>query len=385
MERNDDSRLSPGGEPEGGLETLTCEAEAILRAILETTSDGVLTVDTEGRILSFNPAAEKIFGYRAAEVVGRPVSLLVPPPVNQSHRVHLENFLRTGRSRIVGRGREVTGRRKSGETFPLFLVVCEVQFAERRLFTAIARDLTEYKRLQDQMSQSQQLAAIGEMAASVAHEIKNPLAGISGAIEILRDTLPDDDDRRQIMDEILSEVLRLDNTVRDLLAFSRPWNPDLQWCNLRELTERAATAFQEQEEAWNLSYRFQGPAEVIARVDPWLFEKVLWNLLSNARDAMSGDGGMIQFHFQERPGWVELTVSDQGKGIPSELLNNVFRPFFTTKNRGTGLGLAICKKIMDAHNGSIMLQSREGEGTTVILRWPVPRQGSGTSGTSETP
>ncbi|HOM99809.1 MAG TPA: PAS domain S-box protein, partial [Acidobacteriota bacterium] len=249
-------------------------AGALLKAVLDTCLDAVVTIDTEGRILSFNPSAERIFGYTEAEVLGQEISLLVPPPADVEHKTFIQQFLRTRRSNVVGRGREVTGMRRNGERFPLYLVVSEVQFDDRVYFAGIARDLTDYKRLQSEMVQSQQLAAVGEMAASVAHEIKNPLAGISGAIEILRDTLAPDDYRREIMQEILSEVERLDDTVRDLLAFSRPWNPDLQWCNLRELVERVASSFQEQEEAWELSYRFEGPADIPVRLDPWLFEKV---------------------------------------------------------------------------------------------------------------
>lgn len=345
-------------------------AGALLKAVLDTCLDAVVTIDTEGRILSFNPSAERIFGYTEAEVLGQEISLLVPPPADVEHKAFIQQFLRTRRSNVVGRGREVTGMRRNGERFPLYLVVSEVQFDDRVYFAGIARDLTDYKRLQSEMVQSQQLAAVGEMAASVAHEIKNPLAGISGAIEILRDTLAPDDYRREIMQEILSEVERLDDTVRDLLAFSRPWNPDLQWCNLRELVERVASSFQEQEEAWELSYRFEGPADIPVRLDPWLFEKVMWNLLGNARDAMPQGGGRIAFSLDQGPGFVEVSIQDSGRGIPEDLLQNVFRPFFTTKNRGTGLGLAICKKIVDAHSGSIRLESAEGKGTKVILRFP---------------
>ncbi|HRR25930.1 MAG TPA: PAS domain S-box protein [Acidobacteriota bacterium] len=345
-------------------------AGALLKAVLDTCLDAVVTIDTEGRILSFNPSAERIFGYTEAEVLGQEISLLVPPPADVEHKTFIQQFLRTRRSNVVGRGREVTGMRRNGERFPLYLVVSEVQFDDRVYFAGIARDLTDYKRLQSEMVQSQQLAAVGEMAASVAHEIKNPLAGISGAIEILRDTLAPDDYRREIMQEILSEVERLDDTVRDLLAFSRPWNPDLQWCNLRELVERVASSFQEQEEAWELSYRFEGPADIPVRLDPWLFEKVMWNLLGNARDAMPQGGGRIAFSLDQGPGFVEVSIQDSGRGIPEDLLQNVFRPFFTTKNRGTGLGLAICKKIVDAHSGSIRLESAEGKGTKVILRFP---------------
>lgn len=345
------------------------ESEATLRAILETCVDGIITINEQGQVLSFNPAAVRIFGYRPEEVLGQDVGILMPDPLRQLHQGFIDHHLTTRETRIIGLGREVTGRRKDGTLFPLYLAVSDVSIRGRKMFTGIVRDLTDFKRLQEEIIQSQKLAAIGEMAASVGHEIKNPLAGIGGAIEILKDTLGETDTRRQIMDEILSEVRRLDNTVRDLLAFSRPWNPDAQLCRLHEIAERVVRTFQEQEELTELQIAMENGAQNAAMVDPWLFEKVLWNLLDNASDAMGGHGE-IRLSFSEGPGYVQLVVSDSGNGVPQEHLHDVFRPFFTTKNRGTGLGLAICKKIMDAHGGSISLTSVPRQGTRVTLQFP---------------
>lgn len=346
------------------------ESEATLRAILDTCVDGIITIDGQSRILSFNPAAVRIFGYQPEEVIGRDVSTLMPEPYQRQHPGYVDHFLKTRQSQIIGRGREVVGRRKDGSTFPLYLAVSDVNLRGRKMFTGIARDLTDFKKMQDEMIQAQKLAAIGEMAASVGHEIKNPLAGIGGAIEILKDTLDAGDPRRQVMDDILSEVKRLDNTVRDLLAFSRPWNPDLQVCHLEEVAERVVGTFQEQQDVTRVRFVFGSPTEVQARVDPWLFEKVLWNILDNANDAMGGEGEVC-FAFDSGPGYVEMTVTDSGAGMSPELLHKIFRPFFTTKNRGTGLGLAICKKILDAHGGSIAISSQPQKGTKVRIRVPA--------------
>ncbi len=351
-------------------ETALGESEATLRAILDTCVDGIITIDAESQILSFNPAAVRIFGYQPAEVIGEDVSILMPEPYQRQHSGYVDHFLKTQQSQIIGRGREVVGRRKDGSTFPLYLAVSDVNVRGRKMFTGIARDLTDFKKMQDEMIQAQKLAAIGEMAASVGHEIKNPLAGIGGAIEILKDTLDPGDPREQVMDDILSEVKRLDNTVRDLLAFSRPWNPDFQVCHVEEVAERVARAFQEQEDLTRVQFVFGPPAETQARVDPWLFEKVLWNILDNANDAMGGEGE-VRFAFDSGPGYVEMTVIDSGAGMPPALLKDIFRPFFTTKNRGTGLGLAICKKILDAHGGSIAISSQLQKGTKVRIRVPA--------------
>jgi two-component system sensor kinase FixL len=345
-------------------------SEATLRAILDTCVDGIITVNEQGSVLSFNPAAVRIFGYRPEEVLGRDVNILMPDPYKGLHPGYLRRYLKTQEPRIIGTGREVVGRRQDGATFPLYLAVSAVSLSGNRMFTGIVRDLTDFKRMQNEIIQAQKLAAIGEMAASVGHEIKNPLAGISGAIEILKDTLSDEDSRRQVMDDILTEVQRLDNTVRDLLAFSKPWNPDTQLCNPQEIVERVSDSFREKEDLNDLEFVFNGDCNTTVRIDPWLFEKVLWNLLDNASDAMSGTGE-IQFAFEETPGFLTLTVRDSGHGVPPEHQDDVFRPFFTTKSRGTGLGLAICKKIMDAHGGTISLFSIPQKGTKVSVQFPL--------------
>ncbi len=351
-------------------ENALVESEATLRAILETCVDGIITIDAEGSILSFNPAAVRIFGYQPYEVIGEAVKMLMPDPHHGRHPGYIRQFLETKKTRLIGIGREVIGKRKDGTTFPLYLAVSDVNVHGRKMFAGIVRDLTDFKKMQDEIIQAQKLAAIGEMAASVGHEIKNPLAGISGAIEILRDTFDEGDSRVQIMDDILSEVKRLDNTVRDLLAFSRPWNPDTQFCSLQEIVERVARSFQEQEDLAEVKFAFGSSIRTKVRVDPWLFEKVLWNVLDNATDAMHNQGE-ISFNLTESPGYVTLCVQDSGDGVPVEHLNDVFRPFFTTKSRGTGLGLAICKKILDAHGGAISLFSIPRKGTKVTIRLPV--------------
>ena len=345
-------------------------SEATLRAILDTCVDGIITVNEQGSILSFNPAAVRIFGHKPEEVIGRDVNMLMPDPYQGLHPGYIRRFLKDQAPKIIGTGREVVGRRKDGATFPLYLAVSAVNLSGNRMFTGIVRDLTDFKRLQNEIIQAQKLAAIGEMAASVGHEIKNPLAGISGAIEILKDTLSDEDSRRQVMDDILSEVQRLDNTVRDLLAFSKPWNPDTQLCNPQEIVERVSSSFREKEEFNDLKFLFDDKCTTTVRIDPWLFEKVLWNLLDNASDAMSGSGE-IQFGFEETPGFLTLTIRDSGHGVSPEHQEDVFRPFFTTKSRGTGLGLAICKKIMDAHGGTISLFSIPRKGTKVSVQFPL--------------
>jgi two-component system sensor kinase FixL len=350
-------------------EEILRRSEAEIRAVLDTVVDGIITIDHEGTVQSFNPAAARIFGFSPDEVIGQNLAILMPEPDRTQHDDYVGSYLHSGEKKIIGLGREVIGRRKDGTTFPMYLGVSEVHLRDEVRFTGIVRDLTDFKQLQEKVLQAQSLATIGEMAASIAHEIKNPLAGISGAIQVLKDGLEAEDPHREIMEEIVGQVRRLDNRVRELLMLSKPWQPEKQLCNLRSLIEEISATAQEQESFARVQFIFKGRKAVMAPVDPTFFEQVLWNVLHNASQAMP-DGGEIRYSFAQKDGFVLLTVADTGTGIPEHQQKRIFRPFFTTKTRGTGLGLAICQKIMQAQGGSIAVSSEVGRGTRVTLSFP---------------
>ena len=345
-------------------------SEERMRAILDTVIDGIITIDEKGTMESFNPGAVRIFGYSCDEVIGKNIMMLMPEPDHSRHDQYLSNYLGSSERKIIGIGRDVTGRRKDGTTFPMYLGVGETFSGERRIFTGIVRDLTEFKRLQDKILHTENLAALGEMAASIAHEIKNPLAGISGAIEVLLENMTGQDQRRPIMEEVLGQVKRLDNTVRQLLMLARPWRPEKQPVDLREMIEVFCATAAEQEPFQGIQFVFKGNDSVIAPVDPSLLEQVLWNLFHNAAEAMP-NGGEICCTLGQDSDFVTLTVADTGSGISADHRDQLFRPFFTTKTRGTGLGLSICKKIMEAHQGSITISSEADRGAQVTLSFPV--------------
>jgi len=230
-------------------------------------------------------------------------------------------------------------------------------------------DITDLKEMHEQVLQTQHLATIGEMSASVAHEIKNPLAGISGAIQVLRDGLDPHDSRREVMDEVLDQVERVDATVRSLLTFAKTWTVEKQSANLRDITERVCLAAREREPFEAIRFAVQDGDGVWAPVDPGLTEQVLWNLFQNAAQAMP-DGGEVRCAFSDGPDVARIMITDTGSGIPEDRQDKLFRPFFTTKTRGTGLGLAICRRILEAHGGTVRLTSTPGQGTAVTLEFP---------------
>lgn len=344
--------------------------EAELRSVLETVVEGILTFDSQGTIDSFNPAAGRIFDYEPEEATGMDIGQLLHddsnPRLDDSGLPDLP-LAEVGGG--LGKGREVLGKRKGGRTFPLHLAVSRRGQGDQVRFTAVVRDLTDFKRMQRKVLQAETLAAIGEMAASVAHEIKNPLAGIGGAIQVLEESFERNDTRRQLMQEILAQVDRLDTTVRQLLMLARPQTPQKQRCDLRALLERVIATAKRQDSFREISFVFEGREALFANVDPYLFEQVIWNLLDNSSDAMP-EGGQITFSLDETPDGDILRIKDTGPGVHPELRKKLFRPFFTTKTRGTGLGLSICKKIVDGHDGSIRISSDQKKGFQVELTFP---------------
>ncbi len=344
--------------------------EAELQAIVDTAVDGIITIDEKGLVQTFNSAATRLFGYQPQEIIGENISKLMPEPDKTHHDQYLANYLGTGSAKIIGIGREVHGKRKDGSVFPLYLSVSETRVPGRRVFTGIVHDLTAFKQMQEQLLQSRHLAMIGEMAATVAHEIKNPLAGIGGAIHVLRDTLEAGDARRDIMGEILDQVRRLDDTVRQLLMLSKPWKPSCQSCDLRALARQVCTFAEEEAQFSHVRFLFEGDEKLVAEVDSSLVQQVLLNLIQNSAQALT-DTGRIIFSFRQTREAAEIEITDTGPGVSPEVQDRLFRPFVTTKAQGTGLGLPICKKIMEAHGGSISIVSRAGKGATVSLRFPT--------------
>jgi PAS domain S-box-containing protein len=343
--------------------------EAELRSVLETVVDGILTFDEEGAIDSSNPAADRIFGYEPEEIVGMNIRELLHESSQESNCEKLSRMLSLENRGASESGREFLGKKKDDTTFPLHLAVSGRGHDQEIRYTAVVRDLTDFKRMQRTVLQAETLAAIGEMAASVAHEIKNPLAGIGGAIQILQESMDSDDSRRELMEEILAQVDRLDTTIRQLLMLSKPQIPHKQFFDLRSLLYSVIDRSRKQGLLPKLEFLFQGQERILAKVDPPLFEQVIWNLIENANDAMP-QGGQVTLTLEQTAEADILKITDSGPGVPPHLVDKLFRPFFTTKTRGTGLGLSICKKIVDAHEGSIWIDSERRGGTEVVISLP---------------
>lgn len=226
-----------------------------------------------------------------------------------------------------------------------------------------------------QMERADRLASVGEMATGLAHEIKNPLAGISGAISVIADDFAEEDPRKEIVRQVLEQIKRLDKTATDLLFFGRPGKPEFTFTDINALVKKTLFFVSQHPEAKNIHHH----KELTRDLPPiWVDEKqiqqVLLNIIINAVQAMA-DGGTLTVQTEARDHggrtWVRVSIADSGKGIAPEELDRIFVPFHTTKTQGTGLGLPICRQLLEQHNGTIEVESRLGEGTTFIIELPV--------------
>jgi len=224
--------------------------------------------------------------------------------------------------------------------------------------------------MEEQLTQAQHLARIGQLAASLAHEIKNPLAGISGAIQVIEDSLDQNDPHRPIIGEILTQIGRLDATVKDLLLYARPTPPTIRSVHLYRLVKRTRTLLQAEPALKNIEIEIKSAPELPPiEADEDKLEQLLLNLLLNGAHA-STDGATITVDLSANDDHVTLRVIDRGAGMSPEVQQRALDPFFTTKAKGTGLGLAICRRIAETHGGSIDLHSEVGAGTTVTIALP---------------
>ncbi len=226
---------------------------------------------------------------------------------------------------------------------------------------------SERSAVEEKLTRAEHLAEIGQLAASLAHEIKNPLAGISGAIQIMRDEMHGNDPKQPIVTEILDQIRRLDATVKDLLQYARPTPPRLVAVSLNRVVDRVLKFLQGEPALQRIRVQWEGPSvDVMIEADDGQIEQLLINLILNAAQA-SEDNRTIHVGMHLNGGFVRLLVKDEGVGMTKEIRRHAFEPFFTTKARGTGLGLSICRRIVEVHGGTILLESERGAGTTVVV------------------
>jgi len=378
------------------------DSDQRMRAILETAVEGIITIDEGGTIESMNPAAERTFGYKAAEVIGKNVSLLMPAPYCQEHDGYLANYLRTGHARIIGIGREVLGQRKDGTVFPMDLSVSEVKLANQRLFTGFVRDITERKRAEEKLAElARTLAEKNKELETVvyvaSHDLRSPLVNIQGFSKELARTcerigvlLKSGDAERVNRSEIeamVSEevpealgfiqagVSKIDTLLSGFLRFSRLGRAALkiERLNMNAMLAGIARAMEFQIQQTRATLRIEKLPDCVG--DATQINQVFSNLLDNA----------LKYLEPSRPGSITISgrveneraiyiVADNGIGIKPEHQGKIFEIFHRLNpaaGSGEGLGLTIAQKILERQEGKIWVESEPGKGSTFFVSLPI--------------
>ena len=347
-------------------------AEDALRraaAIIDSTDDAVIGKTLEGVVTTWNAGAERLYGWTAAEILGQPVTRLLPEDLRGEYETLVAAVLAGGR--VVRR--ETRRRRKDGSSMDVTLTLSPIRddFGRIAGTSAIERDVTEVKRAESALREQAALVRLGEMAAIVAHEVKNPLAGIGGALQIIRERLPGESSDRAVVGEILARLEGLNALVRDLLVFARPRAPRLGALPVLPLLEESARELRRDRALKGLKIEVSAEGEPpVVNGDAELLRSALSNLALNAAQA-AGRKGSVDIVASARGGFGEVRISDSGPGIPEEIRARIFEPFFTTKHRGSGLGLPVARRVVESHAGTLELVCPPAGGTVALVRLPL--------------
>ncbi|NNF89941.1 MAG: PAS domain S-box protein [Boseongicola sp.] len=355
---------------------------SLLALIIETAPDAIITADGDGRIMSFSPAAERIFGYSERDVLGENLSILMPEPYRSEHDGYLARYRETGEKRIIGVGREVRAKRKSGEVFVAELAVGELKFGQRNVFTGFIRDAsdrakaeTRARDLQIRLERVARIQMLGEMSSALAHEINQPLAAISNFAEAAKRALgedaPDLEAIARQVGAISEQSLRAGEIIRRMRKLVDRGKADIRPDNINDIILEAVrvgrmTAGTEGPHV-HLDLGRELPKVMADRIQ---IQQVLLNLMRNALEAVSEDdhaltiesrlkkdGQRIVLRAGHSDSEVVVSIHDGGPGIPEHIMETLFEPLVTTKAAGLGVGLAICRTIVTAHGGRIWAEN----------------------------
>jgi two-component system, LuxR family, sensor kinase FixL len=348
--------------------------QAALHNLIETTQDAVITIDGQGRIDLFNPAAERIFGYTREEVKGQDVRILMPEPYASEHENYIERYEQTGERRVIGRIRTIAAQRKNSQVFPIELSVNEIRAGNTIRYGAFIRDISEKVQLQEQLIERERLAAIGATAATFAHEVGNPLNSMYMAAQILerrltrqQDTV--DDTLLTPLHNLTSEMKRLLALLDEFRSLARRQKLNLKPISLAVLVDDLCKTESPYHVEHHIEVEQQIPADLPPiEADAERLKQVLLNLCKNAVEAMP-NGGTITVRARHNGSRLYLDISDTGAGIPPGI--DIFEPFTTTKSQGTGLGLTIVRQIVAAHKGTLTYRNNPDTGTTFTIELPI--------------
>lgn len=363
------------------------ESEKRYRMLFEGAGDGIFILDAEGkdfgRIVSANRAAAEMHGYSVDELIGLNIVDLDTPDaaVEAPSRI---------RKMLDGEwiNAEINHRKRDGTVFPVEISGGVLEFEDQKYILVFDKDITERKQAEEALQRAEQLVVVGEMAAGLAHEIKNPLAGIKVSIEVLASELQLVQEDREVFQRISDEINRIETLLKDLLSYAKPPTPRVAPVDVNRIIESAIKAA-----AFSLKGPAEGPGAAVRKkiqfakelsadlprtvADSAQLQQVTLNLLLNAIYAIHETGTISVKTSAEPPGAIRIVVSDTGKGIDLPDLDRIFLPFFTTKPKGTGLGLSICKRLIEQQNGTISVARNPTSGLSFTITLPVEQENEG--------
>lgn len=352
------------------------------RSILRSVPDAMVVINDVGLITAFSEASEKLFGYDAADVLGKNVSLLMGPADRDDHDQYIARYLKTHRAKIIGIGRTVTARRKDGTLFPIDLKIGEAKIGDHYLFTAFMRDLTEQRRNESRMKALQaelvhfsRLSSVGTMASALAHELNQPLTVVTNYLEAARDLLdtPDAESMAMVqeaLDEAAKQSVRAGQIVRKLRDYVSRGEVEKRPVPLVPLLGDAVALVQTEMSLTTSEIDVRVTEDIAdVMVDPIQIQQVVINIVRNAFEAMAGQE-KPRVSIQAAPasgGLVMVAIEDNGPGLDREIAEHLFKPLASSKATGMGLGLSICKTIIEAHGGTIEAMPAGATGTRFVF------------------
>jgi two-component system sensor histidine kinase PilS (NtrC family) len=358
--------------------------EILYRNIVESINSGLLTVDEENKITSFNRAAEDITGHNFSDVYGVNIDRVLPdlqeigqsPGSGKKHDTMNPRF-------------EISFKRKDGRILHLGFskAVLKDVGGDSKGEIYVFQDLTKLKEMEEHVKLVDKLAAIGRFATGMAHEIRNPLASMSGSVQVLKDSLKLDSDNQRLMNIVLRETNRLDQLLSDFILFARPDDRRKESVELNNILDDTIQLFSYNPQYGDINVIKNLHGKIMIEADPQQIKQVFWNLFINAAQSMDHKGALVvnteivhqdslskgvksRLDTNSNEFWSHIIVSDTGRGIPEKYTNKIFDPFFTTRDRGIGLGLAIVYRIIESYRGNISVKSQENKGTSFTIYLP---------------
>jgi two-component system sensor kinase FixL len=370
------------------------QSYAFSQAIVNSVVEAVITINNKGLILSFNDAAQKMFGYTFSEVKDKNVKTLIPQSYNEHHDQYLAQYKRTNKTHIIGTGRELVAKRKDGTTFPIHLSVSEIPNHEEKMYVELIRDITQQRLLEDeasshieQMAHADRLNALGEMAAGIAHEINQPLTAISLFSQTAKNFCEIGKFERlpELFDKISQQSLRAGSVLERVQMMTRQGDRSKEVLDSNILIDEVKKLAESEARLRDINIQLlpchQKKNVFVDRVQ---IQQVILNLLRNGMEAMQSidckNGAIIKLQIKlqikiKADNCIEILVIDTGCGIPNSMIDKLFTPFSTTKKNGTGIGLSISKSIVEEHGGHIHFSENKPAGAIFYFTLPIHEEG----------